>query len=51
MLNWQGYSRNTTFWSLVDWQLDGHSALGEGQDYWPLHQARSLLRRQHQPTR
>ena len=44
MLNWQGYSWLTTFWSLVEWQLDGHIALGEGQDYWPLHHSRTFLR-------
>lgn len=45
MLNWQGYSWLVTFWSLISWELDGDTALGEGQDYWPLHHARTFVRR------
>lgn len=45
MLNWQGYSRLMTFWSLISWELDDDTALGEGQDYWPLHHARTFMRR------
>lgn len=44
MLNWQGYSWLMTFWSLVEWELDGDIALGEGQDYWPLEHSRQFLR-------
>jgi hypothetical protein len=44
MLNWQGYSWLTTFWSLVEWELDGQTAMGEGLDYWPLHHSRTFLR-------
>lgn len=44
MFNWQGYSWLTTFWSLVEWELDGETVLGEGQDYWPLHHSRNFLR-------
>ncbi|MCV7102788.1 DUF7065 domain-containing protein [Mycobacterium palustre] len=45
MFNWQGYAWLTTFWSLVEWELDGQTALGEGQDYWPLHHSRTFLRK------
>ena len=44
MLNWQGYSWLMTFWSLVEWELDGATAWGEGQDYWPLQHCRQFLR-------
>nr|WP_271213804.1 hypothetical protein [Rhodococcus wratislaviensis]GLK41067.1 hypothetical protein GCM10017611_79420 [Rhodococcus wratislaviensis] len=46
MLNWQGYSWLMTFWSLVEWEVDGQKILGEGQDYWPLHQSRTFMRSQ-----
>ena len=45
VLNWQGNSWLMTFWSLVEWDLDGGKALGEGQDYWPLHRSRTFTRR------
>jgi hypothetical protein len=45
ILNWQGYSWLITFWSLVEWEVDGQIALGEGQDYWPLHHSRTFMRR------
>jgi hypothetical protein len=45
VLNWQGYSWLITFWSLVEWEIDGESLLGEGQDYWPLHHSRTFIRR------
>lgn len=51
MLNWQGYSWLMTFWSLVEWSLDGETALGEGQDYWPLHQSRTFMRAQRAAQR
>lgn len=49
-LNWQGYSWLTIFWCLVEWEFDGQTVHGELQDYWPLHHARSFIRRQRQMT-
>jgi hypothetical protein len=49
-LNWQGYSWLTIFWCLVEWEFDGQRAFGELQDFWPLHHARTYLRRQYRQT-
>lgn len=51
MLNWQGYSWLMTFWSLVEWTLDGQTALGEGQDYWPLAQSQKFMRSLNRASR
>jgi hypothetical protein len=44
MLNWQGYSWLMQWWPMVEWRFDGQTVFGEGQDFWPLQQARKLLR-------
>ena len=46
VFNWQGYSWLITLWSLVEWEFDGQTALGEGQDYWPLPHWRNFTRKQ-----
>lgn len=43
-LRWNGYPFLFMFWSMVEWEFDGHTAVGEEQDYFPLQQARRFLR-------
>jgi hypothetical protein len=44
VLHWNGYPSLHMFWSMVDWEFDGRSAVGEEQDYFPIQQVRRLLR-------
>jgi hypothetical protein len=43
-LHWHGYGFMYMFWCYTEWEFDGLVAVGEEQDYFPLHQARRLLR-------
>ena len=43
-LRWNGYAFLYMFWCLTEWEFDGHTAIGEEQDYFPIQQARQLLR-------
>jgi hypothetical protein len=51
MLIWNGYSYLFQWWAQVEWELDGETAYGEEQDWWPMQQARQFLRaRDNQPV-
>jgi hypothetical protein len=42
--NWHTYPWLWMWWNQVEWQLDGETAWGEEQDYWPLQQGRRFIR-------
>jgi hypothetical protein len=43
-LFWHGYPYLYQFWCMAEWEFDGHRAIGEEQDFFPLQQARRYLR-------
>ena len=43
-LHWHGYGFMYMNWAYTEWEFDGQSVAGEEQDYFPLQQARRLLR-------
>jgi len=45
-LHWHGYGFMYMYWAYTEWEFDGQAVAGEEQDYFPLQQARRLLRAQ-----
>lgn len=41
---WHGYAFMFQFWTMVEWEFDGQRAFGEDQDFFPIQQARQLIR-------
>lgn len=43
-LKWTGYPFMYMYWCYTEWEFDGQVVVGEEQDYFPLQQARRMLR-------
>jgi hypothetical protein len=43
-LKWNGYAFMYMYWAYTEWEFDGQIVVGEEQDYFPIQQARRLLR-------
>jgi len=44
LLKWQAYNAIMSWYSLMQFDLDGHTAMGETTDYWPINKASRMLR-------
>ena len=43
-LHWHGYGFMYMYWCYTEWEFDGQLVVGEEQDFFPVQQARRLLR-------